>query len=117
MNASTTAKTRFEDWQDRRQYLESQGRINPRKVPHIKVLNYLMSRYRDSATALLPARFALRRDLHWNDRRITVHHHLGLGRARRTTLRVRPWWAHRGSEDRRGYERAESLSARIRPVG
>ena len=80
MNTTTTAKTRFEDWQDRRQYLESLGGTDPRNVLHIKVLDYLMSRYRDSAAAHLHARFALRRDLHWNDRRITVHHHLGRGK-------------------------------------
>jgi hypothetical protein len=80
MNASTTAKTRYEDWQDRRQFLESQGGTNPRRVLHVRVLNYLIRRYRDSAIAHLPARFALQRDLQWNDRRITVHHHLGRGK-------------------------------------
>jgi hypothetical protein len=79
MNASTTAKTLFEDWQHRRQYFESRGGTNPRKAVHIKVLDYLILRYRNSAKAHLPARFALRPELHWNDRRITVHHHLGRG--------------------------------------
>ena len=80
MNATSTAKTRLEDWKDRRQYLESLSGENPRKAVHIKVLDYLISRYRDSAVAQLPARFSLRLDLHWNDRRITVHHHLGRGK-------------------------------------
>ena len=80
MSASTTAKTRFEDWQDRRRYLESLGGTSPRKILQVKVLDYLISRYRNSEAAYLPARFALRRDFHWNDRRITVHHHLGRGK-------------------------------------
>ncbi len=80
MNVTTKAKTRFEDWQDRRQYLDSLGSENPRNVLQIKVLDYLISRYRDSAAAHQPARFGLWRGLHWNDRRITVHHHLGRGK-------------------------------------
>lgn len=80
MNCSTTATTRFEDWQQRRQcLLESSGAPNPRNAAHAKVLDYLISRYRDSTEAHLPARFVLRSDLDWNDRRITVHHHLGRG--------------------------------------
>jgi hypothetical protein len=69
----------LEDWQDRRQYLQSAGAADPRRRAHIKVLDYLISRYGDSPAAHLPARFALRRELHWNDRRISVHHHLGRG--------------------------------------
>lgn len=79
MCASPTTKTRLEDWQDRRKYLESLGGTSPNKAAQIKVLDYLIKRYRDSESAHVPARFPLRTDLYWNDRRIAVHHHLGHG--------------------------------------
>ena len=80
MNTTTIGKTRFEDWVDRRQHLTSLVPADPRNIVQLKLLDYLIGRYRDTAEAHQPARFRLQRELHWNDRRITVHHHLGRGK-------------------------------------
>lgn len=79
MNSTKTAKTRFEDWQDRRQYLRSLEPDHPRIALQLKLLDFLISRYQDSPAAHQPVRVGFRRELQWNDRRITVHHHLGRG--------------------------------------
>ena len=80
MKTKATCKTRYQDWQDRRQFLRSLSPADPYIVHQIKLLDYLIRRYGDTAVAHQPVRFDFRRDFQWNDRRITVHHHLGRGK-------------------------------------
>ncbi len=80
MNTTTSTKTRLEDWVDRRQHLLTLALADPRNIVQLRLLDYLIGRYRDSPEAHQPARFRFERELHWNDRRITVHHHLGRGK-------------------------------------
>lgn len=80
INATKTRKTRFQDWHDRREYLQSLALDAPHVLLQIKLLDFLISRYRDSAAAHQPVRVGFQRELHWNDRLITVHHHLGRGK-------------------------------------
>jgi hypothetical protein len=81
MSSSAAATTLYDDWQRRRTRLERVGGAdNPLQVPHVKVLDYLLSRYGGSPEGQRPARFRLHTQLHWDDRRILVHQHLGGGK-------------------------------------
>jgi hypothetical protein len=81
MSSSGTATTLYDDWQQRRgRLVQVGGADNPLQVPHMKVLDYLLHRYQGSPEGQRPARFRLHTKLHWDDRRILVHQHLGGGK-------------------------------------
>ncbi len=80
MDRSIASTTLYEDWRSRRDRLSAStetGRL--RAAPQLKILDYLLSRYQGSDEGKRPARFHNQGRLHWNDRRIVVHHHLGRG--------------------------------------
>src|SRR5438874_3797797 len=68
-------RTLYEDWQLRRERLNT---VEP--LPHFeeqaKVLDYLLSRYKDDPVAHQPARFSLRSDGIQNTRDAIVQHYL-----------------------------------------
>jgi hypothetical protein len=74
------ARTLYDDWQARRERLSSSpgGRAEYRAVA-IRLLDYLLRRYRDSPEAGRPAIFPLSKGTFINHRAIVVHHHLGRG--------------------------------------
>ncbi|MEK6249891.1 MAG: hypothetical protein N2C12_17025 [Planctomycetales bacterium] len=75
-----TPKTLLEDWQQRRNWLATASKGDRTfDTPQVKILNYLIRRYRDTPQASHPARFQLQGDMVWNERRIVVHQHLGRG--------------------------------------
>ena len=82
--AGTTAdlnvRTLYDDWQSRRQRLvEAVGGDADYRVVELRLLDYLLRRYRGSPEATRPARFPLPTGLFVNHRAIVVHHHLGRG--------------------------------------
>lgn len=81
MDSSIASTTLYDDWQTRRDRLSSSteaGRL--RAAPQLKVLDYLLRRYRGTNEGKRPARFCLRSNFSWNDRRIVVHQHLSRGK-------------------------------------
>lgn len=72
-----TGPTLYEDWLARRERLAA---ARPALGQHgemmIQVLDYFITRYRNSPVAARPARFALTSGLVVNERAIVVHHHL-----------------------------------------
>ena len=76
MNAAAqTSTTLYDDWRQRRAFLE-QAERSPRIELHRRVLDYLLHRYLDAPAAQQPARVAFQPGARWNSRRIVVHHHL-----------------------------------------
>src|SRR5256885_17039307 len=73
-----TQRTLYEDWQLRREHLNT---VEP--LPHFeeqaKVLDYLLSRYKDDPLAQEPAKFPLPGELFLNSRAIIVNHHMKFG--------------------------------------
>lgn len=121
MNVTKTAKTRIEDWQDRQRYLKSLASKHPRIALQIKLLDFLISRYGDSEVAQQPVRVSFQRKFQWNDRRITVHHHLGRGKV--AGVQNQEDAEHRMavlvqrmiSDERREDERSEPPKVRVAP--
>jgi len=77
-------KTRLADWTDRREELLLQPKPSTFQSMQIKVLGYLIERYRDSPVAQVPARFAPTKPFYLNRRMIVVHEHLRLGHGKPT---------------------------------
>ena len=70
-------RTLFDDWRVRRQRLMDRPDASEQhRQMQLQLLDYLISRYGDSAVAARPARFSAPTDVLWNDRAIVVHHHL-----------------------------------------
>jgi len=78
MNALATI-TLFEDWKQRRErLLLPTVRANlPSAIAHVKVLEFLLSRYHDAEVAHQAAMFPLPSEIVLNQRAIIVNHHLG----------------------------------------
>ncbi len=72
----------YDDWRARRErlLLPAAQAISPSAAAHVKVLEYLLSRYQDAEIVRLAAMFPLPRDLALNERAIILNHHLGSGR-------------------------------------
>lgn len=72
----------YDDWCARRERLASpMAQANlPSVAAHVKVLEYLLSRYRHAEFVHCPAVFPLPRGLALNGRAIILNHHLGSGR-------------------------------------
>lgn len=69
----------FEDWKRRREWM-SLPRVQaglPSAIPHIKVIEFLLSRYHDAEVAHQAAMFPLPSEMAFNQRAIIVNHHLG----------------------------------------
>jgi hypothetical protein len=78
--ASSTTRSLYEDWLVRRERLEGlPGEIAGYRAVEMRLLDYLLRRYRDSPEAARPARFPLSKDLFVDHRAIIIHHHLGRG--------------------------------------
>ncbi len=77
MHAEPTGPSLLEDWQFRRKRLEYQA-LQPEQYRQlqIRVLDYLIDRYRDSPEAARPARSPGRSDLFFDGRAVVVHHHV-----------------------------------------
>ena len=73
-------RTLYDDWQSRRRRLAetASGDADYRAV-ELRLLDYLLRRYRGSPEAARPARFLLPTSVFVNHRAIMVHHHLGRG--------------------------------------
>ncbi|MFC1596652.1 hypothetical protein ACFL5Q_01765 [Planctomycetota bacterium] len=75
--AEWTGPSLYEDWLARREQLAgARASLGQHGEMMIQVLDYFITRYRDSPVAARPARFALRSGLVVNERAILVHHHL-----------------------------------------
>ncbi|MDP1562852.1 MAG: hypothetical protein Q8M16_15855 [Pirellulaceae bacterium] len=81
-------KTRMEDWTERRNELLLLPSPSAYESMQIKVLEYLIERYRDSPVAIAPARFSPRTRFYLNRRMIVVHEHLRLDRGRPSCSRT-----------------------------
>jgi hypothetical protein len=69
--------TLYEDWLARRQRLvEAPQPLGQDREVMLRILEFLITRYRDSPVAERPARFPSQADLMVNERAIVVHHHL-----------------------------------------
>src|SRR4051812_391719 len=72
--------TLYEDWQRRRDRMLEQpgGRESTDAyfINSLRVLEYLLERYKDSPIAAMPARFPLLSGMLLDRRTIVVHHHL-----------------------------------------
>ena len=80
MATDPNVRTLYDDWQARRQRLERMpGEEADYRAVEIRLLDYLLRRYRASPEAARPARFPLPTGLFVNHRAIVVHHHLGRG--------------------------------------
>jgi hypothetical protein len=72
-----TGLTLYQDWLARREQLAAaRPSVGQRGEMMIQVLDYFITRYRDSPAAARPPRFALASGLVVNERAIVVHHHL-----------------------------------------
>ncbi len=69
----------YEDWAARRDrlLLPTVQANFPSALPHIKVLEFLMRRYRDAEVAHQAAMFPLPGEIVFNQRAIIINHHLG----------------------------------------
>lgn len=69
----------YEDWAARRDrlLLPTVQATFPSALPHIKVLEFLLSRYRDAEVAHQAAMFPLPCEIVFNQRAIIINHHLG----------------------------------------
>ena len=81
MHAEPTSPSLLEDWEFRRKRLEYRA-VQPEQYRQlqIRVLDYLIDRYRDSPEAARPARSPCRSDLFFDGRAIVVHHHVWRGK-------------------------------------
>lgn len=72
----------YDDWRARRErlLLPAAQAILPSAAAHVKVLEFLLSRYQNAEVVRLAAMFPLPRDLALNERAIILNHHLGSGR-------------------------------------
>lgn len=77
-------KSRMEDWTERRNELLLLPSPSVYESMQIKVLGFLIERYRDSPVAISPARFSPRTRLYLNHRLMVVHEHLRLDRGHPT---------------------------------
>jgi hypothetical protein len=79
-DTNPNVRTLYDDWQARRQRLAGVvgGDADYRAV-ELRLLDYLLRRYRASPEAARPARFPLPTSVFVNHRAIVVHHHLGRG--------------------------------------
>jgi hypothetical protein len=67
-----------EDWLARRDRCrQAQREDRPFARTQLRLLDYLIARYANTAVANQPARFPLAGDVYVNERAIVVHHHLG----------------------------------------
>ena len=78
MGTQSATHTLYEDWRVRRHRLASTPALHPLAYRDIqlRVLDYLLDRYRESSEAALPARFPSPEASWFNHRAIVVHHHL-----------------------------------------
>ncbi|MDZ4780076.1 MAG: hypothetical protein SGJ19_07485 [Planctomycetia bacterium] len=69
----------YEDWAARRDrlLLPTVQASFPSALPHVKVLEFLLSRYRDADVAHQAAMFPLPSEIVFNQRAIIINHHLG----------------------------------------
>jgi hypothetical protein len=75
-----STRTLYDDWLARRARLaEAGGGEADWRAVELRLLDFLLRRYRDSPEAAQPARFPLGSGLFVNHRAIVVHHHLGRG--------------------------------------
>ncbi|MBL8888871.1 MAG: hypothetical protein JNL67_02760 [Planctomycetaceae bacterium] len=81
-------KSRLVDWTERRVELSRLSNPSTFESMQIKVLGYLIERYRDSPVAEVPARYCQREQLYLNRRMIVVHEHLRLDRGQPTCSRA-----------------------------
>ncbi|HVC92926.1 MAG TPA: hypothetical protein VND64_04505 [Pirellulales bacterium] len=80
MPSASAAPTLYEDWQARRGRLAAVvGQLGPNAAIELRVLDYLLRKYRDSPDAAKPARFPIRSQLVVNQRAVVVHNHLAHG--------------------------------------
>jgi len=80
MHSATAPTTLYDDWLRRRELLRARGARSPHCALHLKVLDYLIDRYRDSPAARRAVRTAHRPEVYFNSRQIIVNDHLGRGR-------------------------------------
>lgn len=80
-------RSRMVDWTERRTELVQLSNPTAFESMQIKVLSYLIERYRDSPIAEVAARFCNRDRLYLNRRMIVVHEHLRLDRGQPTCSR------------------------------
>ncbi len=76
---TTATISLYDDWEARRAHLllpTAQANV-PAALAHVKVLEFLLSRYRDAEIARHAAMFPLPTDVVLNQRAIIVNHHLG----------------------------------------
>jgi hypothetical protein len=72
--------TLYDDWRARREHLATLPyRTGDYHAVEMRVLDFLLERYRDSPEAARPARFSLKEDVYFDHRAIVVVHHLGGG--------------------------------------
>jgi hypothetical protein len=76
-STSATTRSLYADWQLRREQLENSADKPEHHGDQLRVLDYLLSRYRDTELARLPALFPLNTVLKFDRRAMLVHHHLG----------------------------------------
>jgi hypothetical protein len=70
----------YDDWRARRMQLSgAQGETPEHRAIEIRLLDYLLRRYKDSPEARRPALFPLPKCSFINRRAIVVHHHLRRG--------------------------------------
>jgi hypothetical protein len=73
-------RTLYDDWQARRARLSgAEDAMSDYHAVEIRLLDYLLRRYKDSPEAARPALFPLLKSAYINHRAIVVHHHLGRG--------------------------------------
>jgi hypothetical protein len=76
-SSESAGPTLYEDWEARRQQLaEAPQPLGQHREVMLRILEFLITRYRDSPVAERPARFPLQAELMVNERAIVVHHHL-----------------------------------------
>jgi len=80
-------KSRMEDWTERRNELLLLPSPSVSESMQIKVLDYLVERYRNTPVAIAPARFTPRTRFYLNRRMMVVHEHLRLDRGQPTCSR------------------------------
>ncbi len=78
MAPTSTTRTLYDDWSERRERLRASSVETPNAALHLRVLNYLLDRYREEA-ATLDAAPPLLDAVLVNHRAIVVNHHCGLG--------------------------------------
>ncbi len=75
--SESAGPTLYEDWVARRRQLaEAPQPLGQHREVMLRILEFLITRYRDSPLAERPARFPLQANLMVNERAIVVHHHL-----------------------------------------